>query len=145
MERPIHGHEGAIAMTTPTIRQVKSIVLTTDDLERTAAFYRDVLGLPLELERHRGTVAHYAGQVGAMHFALHERATFWLKTQAAPSGDAIVSFTIDDADAFVAHLAARGVEITERTKIGPMAFVAFRDPDGRHVCCGTPWPDRASR
>jgi catechol 2,3-dioxygenase-like lactoylglutathione lyase family enzyme len=128
-----------------TIHAVKSIVLTTDDLERTATFYRDVLGLPLERERHRGTVAHYAGQVGTIHYAIHDRATFWLKTHAAPQGDAIVSFTIDDADAFAAHLAAKGVEITERTKIGPMSFVAFRDPDGRHVCCGTAWPDRPQR
>jgi hypothetical protein len=39
-----------------------------------------------------------------------------------------------------ARLAERGVEIVARTTIGPMSFIAVRDPDGRHVCFGTPWP-----
>jgi hypothetical protein len=69
-------------------------------VDATAAFYRDVLGLPLELERHRGTERHWAGQVGGVHFAIHERETFWLGTAAVvePPGT-IVSFTVEDLDA----------------------------------------------
>lgn len=137
-------------MNRPLIRDVKSIVLTSDDIDRTAAFYRDVLGLPLEPEQHRGTARHWAGQVGSLHFAIHDRATFWLPTDtggareavggAAPGPATIVSFTVDDLEGLLAHLASRQVEVVARRNIGPMTFVSLRDPDGRHVCCGTPWP-----
>lgn len=125
----------------PIIRDVKSIVLTSDDIDRTAAFYRDVLQLPLESEQHRGTARHWAGQVGSIHLAIHDRGTFWLSTgHAAEPADVIVSFTVEDLDALLAHLGALGVEVFARRQIGPMTFVSLRDPDGRHVCCGTPWP-----
>lgn len=76
-----------------------------------------------------------------MHFAIHDRETFWLSTaRAAEAPGSIVSFTVEDLDAFVAHAAALGVEVTARRDIGPMKFVSLKDPDGRHVCCGTPWP-----
>jgi hypothetical protein len=32
-----------------------------------------------------------------------------------------------------------------RAFFGPMSFVALRDPDGRQVCLGTPWPSRHGR
>jgi len=128
-------------MNKPMIRDVKSIVLTSDDIDRTAAFYRDVLQLPLESEQHGGTARHYACQVGGMHLAIHDRATFWLPTAAAPGApDVVVSFTVEDLDAFLAHLGSLNIEVQARRNIGPMAFVSLRDPDGRHVCCGTPWP-----
>lgn len=127
------------------ISEMKSVVLLTDQLDTTAAFYRDVLQLPLESEQHRGTARHFACQLGAQHFAIHERATFWLPVAAnpAPPGT-IVSFTVADLDAFGERLRGLGVPIIARQNIGPMKFVALRDPDGRHVCCGTPWPSPAS-
>jgi catechol 2,3-dioxygenase-like lactoylglutathione lyase family enzyme len=136
------------------VRDFKSIVLTSDTPDATAAFYREVAGLPLEEERHRGTVRHWACQVGSLHFAIHERKTFWLSatptgegkgeaTSAPAPGDSVtvVSFTTDDLNGVLERLASRGVEVAARTKIGPMSFVAVRDPDGRHLCFGTPWPD----
>jgi catechol 2,3-dioxygenase-like lactoylglutathione lyase family enzyme len=117
------------------IREMKSVVLTSNTIDHTAEFYRTVLGVPLEEEHHGGTSRHWACALGSMHFAIHERATFWLRT------DAVVSFTVEDFNALQARLAAHGVDIVARTKIGPMDFIALRDPDGRYVCCGTPWPD----
>jgi catechol 2,3-dioxygenase-like lactoylglutathione lyase family enzyme len=128
-------------MNRPLIRDVKSLVLTSDYIDRTAAFYRDVLGLPLEPEQHRGTARHWAGQLGSIHLAIHDRRTFWLPTGEGPDpSSVVVSFTVEDLDALLAHLAAAGVEVVARTRIGPMSFVSLKDPDGRHVCCGTPWP-----
>jgi predicted enzyme related to lactoylglutathione lyase len=123
----------------PIIRDVKSIVLTSDDIDRTATFYREVLDVPLELEQHRGTERHWAGQLGGVHIAVHDRATFWLPTTRAAEANVVVSFTVDDLDALLERLAAKHVEVTARRKIGPMTFVSMKDPDGRHVCCGTPW------
>jgi catechol 2,3-dioxygenase-like lactoylglutathione lyase family enzyme len=123
------------------MRGVKSIVLTSDDIDRTAAFYRDVLLLPLELERHRGTERHFACEVGPIHLAIHDRRTFWLSTADGPDPcTVVVSFTIEDLPAFLAHLSSLGLAPLTRREIGPMSFVSLRDPDGRHVCCGTPWP-----
>ena len=126
---------------TKLIHAMKSVVLTSDNPEKTAAFYRDVLDLPLEAEQHRGTSRHFACQVGDLHFAVHERVTFWLQTARVtePPGT-IVSFQIQDLDALLARLAEQNVEVIARQNIGPMKFIALRDPDGRHVCCGTPWP-----
>jgi catechol 2,3-dioxygenase-like lactoylglutathione lyase family enzyme len=125
------------------ISGVKSINLTSDQPEATARFYREVLELPLEPERHRGTEPHWAGQIGPLHFAVHPRAGFWLPTSAG-GADTIVSFTAA-LEPFEARFAAHGVPIVARNRIGPMSFIAVRDPDGRHVCIGTPWPERGPR
>ena len=127
-------------MTKPLIQEVKSIVLTSDDPDATAAFYREVLFLPLESEQHRGTERHWACQFGSLHFAIHARRGFWLETAGGEQQGTIVSFTVDDLEAFLEHLRARNVEVMAQQRIGPMRFVALRDPDGRHVCCGTRWP-----
>lgn len=133
-----------LAPSTPSpVTALKSVVLTTDTPEATAAFYREVLGLPLEIERHRGTDDHFACQVGAQHFAIHPRASFWLAT--TPAGDAatIVTFDVPDLEGLAARLERLGVPIVARHRVGPMQFIALRDPDGRHVCAGTPWPGPA--
>jgi catechol 2,3-dioxygenase-like lactoylglutathione lyase family enzyme len=128
------------AMSERIVRDFKSIVLITSQLETTAAFYRDVLGLPLEEEQHGGAPRHFAGRLGNMHVAIHDRDAFWLPTPAGAGEGMLVSFTIEDVDAFRVQLAKHGVAIVSERKIGPMSFVTFRDPDGRHVSCGTPWP-----
>jgi catechol 2,3-dioxygenase-like lactoylglutathione lyase family enzyme len=122
------------------ISGLKSINLTSDQPEVTARFYREVLELPIELERHRGTEPHWAGQVGTQHFAVHPRAGFWLPS--AAGGDTFVSFTAAAVEPFEARFAELGVPVVARNRIGPMSFIAVRDPDGRHVCIGTPWPER---
>jgi predicted enzyme related to lactoylglutathione lyase len=75
-----------------------------------------------------------------MHFAVHDESTFWLPCDTTERSSTIVSFTVDDLAPVVARLEQRGVDVVARNKIGPMSFIALRDPDGRHVCLGTPWP-----
>jgi catechol 2,3-dioxygenase-like lactoylglutathione lyase family enzyme len=127
-------------MNSPLIKQMKSVVLTSATPDVTAAFYRDVLSLPLETEQHRGTVRHWACQLGSTHFAIHDQEGFWLPSSPAGSAGTIVSFTVDDLPALLSRLESLGVPVVARHKIGPMSFIALRDPDGRQVCCGTPWP-----
>lgn len=118
---------------------LKSVVLTSDDPERVAHFYREVVGLDITPERHRGAERHHAGQVGELHFAVHARQGFWLPGDSAAT---IVSFT-DDVARAQARMAAHGVPVVARNQIGPMPFIAVRDPDGRYVCFGAPWPGAA--
>jgi catechol 2,3-dioxygenase-like lactoylglutathione lyase family enzyme len=119
---------------------VKSIVLTSDDPEQLAHFYRDTLQIPLEKEQHRGTDAHWACQYGALHIAIHPRAGFWLEADACNGAGTVVSFTVENLEALLSHLELLHVRVIQTRNVGPMKFVAFRDPDGRYVCCGTPWP-----
>lgn len=128
-------------MTESLAHQMKSVVLLSDAPDTVAAFYRDVLGVPLERERHRGTDHHFAAQLGDFHFAIHPREGFWLDAPASTEPSAtIVSFTVADLEGLAARLEERGVPVVARHRVGPMHFLAVRDPDGRQVCCGTPWP-----
>jgi len=130
-------------MQNPFIRDFKSVTLTTDHPDQTAAFYCEVLNLPIEPEQHRGTQRHWAGSVGSLHFAVHAREGFWLPSApVADSASTIVSFTTDNLDGLIERLSSSGVPIEASTKIGPMSFIAVRDPDRRLVCFGTPWPER---
>ncbi|MCB9683388.1 MAG: VOC family protein [Alphaproteobacteria bacterium] len=127
----------------PVVSGLKSVVLTSDDVDTTAAFYRDVLDVPLEVEHHTGTHRHWAGMLDGVHVAVHPRQGFWLPSAVDGRAEAtVVSFETDDLPAFEARLAERGVPVVARNRIGPMDFVAVVDPDGRHVCCGTRWPAR---
>jgi catechol 2,3-dioxygenase-like lactoylglutathione lyase family enzyme len=127
------------------VREFKSVVLTSRHPDATAAFYREVLEIPLEQENHRGTQRHWACQLGSMHFAIHEDATFWLHAQPGHVESTIVSFTVEELEPVLARLEQRGVAVIARNQIGPMSFVALRDLDGRQVCLGTPWPSRHGR
>ena len=125
------------------VRELKSVVMTSERPEALAAFYREILFLPFEKEQHKGTEPHWACQFGAQHFAIHHPRGFWLPSVGQePATATFLSFTIESLEPFVAHLERAGVEVLARTQIGPMQFVSFRDPDGRRVSCGTPWPEK---
>ena len=53
------------------IEFVSAILLVSRHPERLAAFYRDIVGLPLEDEQHGETAAHYGCELGDLHFAIH--------------------------------------------------------------------------
>jgi predicted enzyme related to lactoylglutathione lyase len=117
---------------------LKSIVMTSDDPARLAAFYRDVLEIPFEKEEHEGGPTHWACRLGAVHFAIHARDRF-KHASSAGGNDTVVTFSIGDRDALVSQLRAHSVAVIDEMEIGPMKFVTFRDPDGRVISCGTAW------
>jgi lactoylglutathione lyase len=111
--------------------------LTVSDLDRSVAFYRDVVGLPLALELPaRGAAFFWIGRAGEAMLGL------W-SLGSAPVGLALhVAFasTLDGVLEACDRLRALGVmplsfhaaETTEPSVIGwmPAAAVYFRDPDG---------------
>ena len=111
--------------------------LTVADLERSVAFYRDVVGLPSALELPaRGAAFFWIGGPGEAMLGL------W-SLGSAPVGLSLhVAFTtsLDDGLGACERLRALGVtplsfhatETTEPSVIGwmPAATVYFRDPDG---------------
>lgn len=111
--------------------------LTVSDLERSVAFYRDVVGLPLALEvPERNAAFLWVGDPGRSMLGLWSLGT-------APLGLTLhVAFdvTIDDLLAAPKRLEAQGItplsfsgeETEEPSVIGwmPAAALFFHDPDG---------------
>jgi lactoylglutathione lyase len=111
--------------------------LTVVELERSVAFYRDIVGLPVALELpERGAAFHWIGQKGQAMLGL------W-SLGSAPMGMRLhIAFDMTLTDVLDApnRLHAEGVEplsffgepADEPSVIGwmPAAAVYFRDPDG---------------
>ncbi|HEX9697062.1 MAG TPA: VOC family protein [Actinomycetota bacterium] len=107
------------------ITRISSAFYWTRDMDRAAAFYADVLGLPL-MRRHGDGFAQF--DAGGMPLGLHGPVD-----GVAPEGaGATVVLECDDLDATMKDLSAAGVtfegDVTE-TPAGAR-FVGFRDPDG---------------
>jgi predicted enzyme related to lactoylglutathione lyase len=104
--------------------KVEAAVFHVRDLERTAAFYRDVLGIDVTIgEAHDGPYA--TGNAGG----------FWLvffPRDEAPGKSPIIVFSlVDGIHETVEALAAQGVEIVAPVSEAPGGLTAdFLDPDG---------------
>lgn len=111
--------------------------LTVSDLDRSVAFYRDVVGLPLGLTLpQRGAAFFWIGEAGKAMLGL------WAIGSAPIALSLHVAFTtsledvLDASDRLralgVTPLSFHGTETTEPSVIGwmPAAAVYFRDPDG---------------
>jgi hypothetical protein len=124
------------------VRGLKSVVLTSDHPDLTARFYSDVFAMPFEKEEHGDVPPHWACQFGGLHFAIHQAKGFWVGSGPPKDRgeDTFLTFTIEALEPFVEHLQRKQVPVVMQRNIGPMTFVTIRDPDGRHVGCGTPWP-----
>ena len=111
---------------------VCGVILVTDDVERLAGFYRDVLELPLEREEHAGLPVHYGVDIGATHVGIHPPQSF-ARTQAR-AGGTVVALQVDDLDSWLERLAAKGVApaVPKHDEgFGPVA--ALEDPDGNLI------------
>ena len=97
------------------------------DLDRSVAFYRDVLGLPvLKVEAGRWAEFDAAGR----RFALHAAAP----GQPVRPGGATAVFAVGDLDRAKAELGARGVSFGHEGDVAGYArFATFTDPDDNPV------------
>ncbi len=107
---------------------VHHLALRVTDLERSRAFYGDLLGLP-ELRRQHdvaGALRAIWLRAGGLVLMLEHT----LRGDGAQNGSAhLVAFDVDDLAAWPARLAARGVPIDDRTE----HTLYLRDPDGHRV------------
>lgn len=112
--------------------------MTAGNLDRTIAFYCDLLGLELVLRKRddRGELAFLDTGSGMLEVA-SPRADIARSRDVPPheAGMRHLTFAVRSVDAMVARLEAAGVEIIERprpanntTVLRRLAF--FRDPDG---------------
>ena len=106
----------------PLVSRVSVVYLYVSDMERSVAFYRDVLGLPLE-----GDADWQEALLGETRFALHRT-----REDIGPlsSGTIHVSLEVEDADAAAKRLEASGVEVSESMRDEWGTAFELVDPDG---------------
>jgi predicted enzyme related to lactoylglutathione lyase len=112
------------------IKSLNAVLISSQDVPRLVAFYRDVVGLPLKVADHGGGM-HAEAELGDVHFAI-----FPGGPAPQPRGPIAFSLHVDDIDAEYARLKAKGVRF--RNPPEPVGFggivAPFQDPDGNGVC-----------
>jgi len=106
----------------PLVSRVNVVYLYVREMERSVAFYRDLLGIPLRGDEH-----WQEATLGGTRFALHEAHE---GTGALSAGTVHVSLEVADVDAAAEQLRAAGVETRETMRDEWGAALQIRDPDG---------------
>lgn len=120
--------------------QLSVVLLLARDTEKTGAFYRDVLELPLQEEEHGGRHKHYACRLGALYFTIQLADD--LAQQAPDKGYDFLQlcFTVPDLDTFLRRLQDFQIApLHPPRRFERTTFTTLLDPDGRHVRVMTPW------
>jgi catechol 2,3-dioxygenase-like lactoylglutathione lyase family enzyme len=126
-----------------TIDHLDHLVLTVASIERSCAFYSDVLGMSIE----RFGAGRTALRFGQQKMNLHEAGREFEPKAAKPtpgSGD-LCFIAASPLERIIAHLGAHGVAVEEgpvaRTGAsGPIRSVYIRDPDGNLIEISNPVP-----
>jgi lactoylglutathione lyase len=117
------------------VGRVILLVLEVADIERSLAFYRDLLGIPLKRELdHGGTDRWISGEHAALswhdsffHFALY-------KSKGAVTRDVQLGFPVGDLDTMHRLMVAADVLVDVEPRDEPWGRTArYRDPDGNSV------------
>ena len=115
------------------IEFLSAVLLVSRDAARLAAFYRDVLGVPLQEEQHDDTEPHWGCTLGDLHFAIHPVEDF-PEDPRAGVGAVKLAFAVFDIDEATRRLEDGGVELAYPPKdLGWCKMTAVRDPDGNYV------------
>jgi len=119
------------------ITGVGGVFFKAKDPKALAAWYRDVLGLPLEA---------WGGAALRYDAPNHPPALIWNAFPAstsyfAPStGAFMINYAVDDMDAFLARLRANGVTILKSEDDANGRFAWILDPDGNKIELWQPKP-----
>lgn len=114
---------------TPLAKDLAVVFVYVKDIERSVAFYRDVLGIPLERDEHDADWYEHRFPSGVrfgMHIA-HEGA------MPQPPGSVVVDFAIDDVEAALARLERAGVAVRSVMRESWGTTVEVADPDGHRI------------
>ena len=121
--------------------KVDYIMVNVSDMSRSVAFYRDVLGLPLQFQ----SAGWSEFQTGATTLALHLARAGVAGEGRAPAGPVAgtcsIGFSVEDLDATHRELAARGARFvlppTEQANEG-IRLAVCTDPDGLAISFAEP-------
>ena len=110
---------------TPLVSRISVVFLYVRDLERSLAFYRDVLDIQFEVED-----GWAEARLGEVRFALH---VVHEGMQELSSGTVRIDFGVDDADAAAERVRAAGYEVKELVRESWGTAVGVVDPDGYFI------------
>lgn len=120
--------------------QVTYAIVFVQDMPRSVAFYRDVLGLPLRFESTHWTEFATDGATVALHKAEARRPGDPAPTDER-AGQCRPGFGVPDLDVFHARMIARGVTCVEPPKnVFGARQAQYADPDGLVISVGEPGP-----
>jgi lactoylglutathione lyase len=116
----------------PRITGVAHIAIYAHDVEKSLAFYRDLLGYAEPFRLNRGS--------GALHLAfvkVNDRQFVEVFPEKAEGTDRLnhIALEVEDAEAMRAYLASRGVKVPDKVPVGRIGNANFNvtDPDGHTV------------
>jgi predicted enzyme related to lactoylglutathione lyase len=111
---------------------VGQIHISVTDIDRSVAFYRDVLGIPLLFQVPGQPMAFFSSGAVRLYLGVPESPEFRSKV--------VLYFTVEDIDAEYHRLVnLPGLEFSERPQIvhrdagGELWMTFTRDPDGHHI------------
>lgn len=114
------------------IEFLSAVLLVSKDPGRLAAFYRDVVGLPIQVEEHGETDKHYGCELGDLHFAIHPVSNF--EGSLTGVGAIKLAFTVFDMNAFMKKIESLGIKLVYPPKdTGFSLMTALHDPDGNYI------------
>ncbi|HET9333183.1 MAG TPA: VOC family protein [Gemmatimonadota bacterium] len=110
-------------------KAVDFISYSVTDMDRSEAFWRDVLGLDVEVARGKpGTRANGYMELDAGGVAIG------LVAMPQPHPNAIVALAVDHVGEAVGELRSKGIEISMDTIETPVCWMAVvADPDGNRI------------
>ena len=124
-------NESAPAEPAGRITGIGGVFFKAKDPKVLAAWYRDVLGLPLEA---------WGGAALRYDAPQHPPAVVWnafpasTKYFAPSTGDFMINYAVDDMDALLARLRAKGVEILKQDDSDENGrFAWILDPEGNKI------------
>lgn len=129
--------ESAAAEPAGHITGVGGIFFKAKDPKALAAWYRDVLGLPLQ---------NWGGAALRYDAPQHPPALIWnvlpeSTNYFAPSTSGLmINYAVDDMDAFILRLNAKGVTPLKRTDDASGRFAWILDPEGNKIELWQPKP-----
>jgi predicted enzyme related to lactoylglutathione lyase len=106
----------------PLVRGINVVYLYVSDMERSLAFYRDVLGVPLEGDGH-----WQEARLGQTRFALHLAHE---GVDELSAGTIHLDFEVADVEAAAERLRAAGADVRETMRDEWGSAVEIADPDG---------------
>jgi lactoylglutathione lyase len=109
------------------------MVVYVSDMQRSLAFYRDILGLPLKFSSPGWSEFNNSGTTLALHRHLQEPSDSQHRPAAhAVAGQATLIFIVDDLQATYEALTARGADFSLAPQQQPtgLTFAIVPDPDG---------------
>lgn len=111
-------------METLQVKGLTGVVMSSAEPERLANFYREVLGIPLALNRHGNTPEHWECDYNGIHYAVLKQ-----QVNMQATVNTVLSFAVDDIERFVT---THGIQLIHPIMdLGEGAYIAsFKDPDG---------------